>query len=53
MAESTFTPNYGPPPYLHTLPHTNVPVASLSEVCDWQANRAREQFAKAFGNGKA
>ena len=25
----TFTPEYGPPSYLHTLPHTNVPVADL------------------------
>lgn len=51
MDVSTFTPNYGPPPYLHTLPHTNVPVASLSEICDWQALRARDRFAKMFGNG--
>jgi len=55
MELSSFTPDYGPPPYLHTLPHTNVPVASLSEICDWQAARARERFAKLFGtlNGNA
>jgi hypothetical protein len=47
---TSFTPNYGPPPYLHTLPHTNAPVASLSEICDWQAARAKERFAKMFGN---
>lgn len=41
----TFTPEYGPPAYLHTLPHTNVPVANLWEVCLWAANRARQQFA--------
>jgi hypothetical protein len=40
----TFTPEYGPPGYLHTLPHTNVPVANLSQVCLWAANRARQQF---------
>jgi hypothetical protein len=41
----TFTPEYGPPGYLHTLPHTNVPVADLWEVCLWAANRARKQLA--------
>ncbi len=41
----TFTPEYGPPAYLHTLPHTNVPVANLWEVCLWAAQRARTQFA--------
>ena len=41
----TFTPEYGPPAYLHTLPHTNVPVANLWNVCLWAANRARQQFA--------
>ena len=50
---TTFTPNYGPPPYLQTLPHTNLPVANVSEICDWQANRARERFAKTYGNGTA
>lgn len=38
----TFTPEYGPPSYLHTLPHTNVPVADLWEVCLWGAERARK-----------
>lgn len=37
----TFTPEYGPPSYLHTLPHTNVPVADLWEVCLWAGQRAR------------
>ncbi len=41
----TFTPEYGPPTYLHTLPHTNVPVADLWQVCLWAAQRARRQFA--------
>lgn len=40
----TFTPEYGPQPYLHTLPHTNVPVANLWDVCLWAAKRAREQL---------
>ncbi len=37
----TFTPEYGPPNYLHTLPHTHVPVADLWQVCLWGAERAR------------
>ncbi|HWQ92481.1 MAG TPA: TIM barrel protein [Clostridia bacterium] len=43
-AVSTLTPEFGPPPYLHTLPFTNQPVADLWNVCDWQANRQRAQF---------
>ncbi|MDX2137449.1 MAG: sugar phosphate isomerase/epimerase [Chloroflexota bacterium] len=42
----TFTPEYGPPAYLHTLPHTNVPVADLWNVCLWATERARTQFAQ-------
>ncbi len=41
----TFTPEYGPPAYLHTLPHTNVPVANLWDVCLWAAQQARKQLA--------
>lgn len=42
-AESlTFTPEYGPPTYLHTLPHTNEPVADLWNICLWAADRARQ-----------
>lgn len=37
----TFTPEYGPPNDLHTLPHTNVPVADLWQVCLWGAECAR------------
>jgi hypothetical protein len=44
-AVMTFTPEYGPPGYLHTLPHTNVPVADLWQVCLWAAQRARQQLA--------
>ena len=37
----TFTPEYGPPNYLHTLPHTQAPVADLWKVCLWAAQRIR------------
>jgi hypothetical protein len=43
---STLTPEFGPPPYLQTLPYTNVPVADLVAVCDWMAKRQRERFAR-------
>ncbi len=42
----TVTPEYGPPSYLHTLPHTNVPVADLWKVCLWGAERFRRLFAE-------
>jgi len=41
----TFTPEYGPPGYLHTLPYTNVPVADLWQVCLWGAKRIRELWS--------
>ena len=44
LAESTLTPEFGPPPYLHTLPHTKVPVADLAAVCDWMARRQARRF---------
>jgi len=44
FAESTLTPEFGPPPYLHTLPHTNVPVADLANICDWMAQRQKNRF---------
>ena len=44
LTESTLTPEFGPPPYLHTLPHANVPVADLANICDWMARRQRQRF---------
>ena len=46
FTHSTLTPEFGPPPYLHTLPHTHVPVADLTAVCDWMAARQRERFGR-------
>lgn len=48
-AVMTFTPEYGPPTYLHTLPHTNVPVADLWDVCLWAATRARARLSSGAG----
>lgn len=41
----SFTPEYGPPPYLHTLPFTGAPVADLQAVCARQAKRIRERWS--------
>lgn len=42
---STVTPEFGPPDYLHTLPYTNVPVADLEKVCEWMADRVKQEFS--------
>jgi len=42
----TFTPEYGPPTYMHTLPGTGQPTANLWDVCLWAAERFRNQFSK-------
>ncbi|MCU0771702.1 MAG: TIM barrel protein [Verrucomicrobia bacterium] len=42
---STLTPEFGPPGYLHTLPFTNAPVSNLWDICHWQANRQKDNFA--------
>jgi Xylose isomerase-like TIM barrel len=44
-SEFTITPEFGPPGYLHTIPHTNVPVADLTTVVDWMSRRLRAEFA--------
>lgn len=51
FATTTLTPEFGPPPYLHTLPYTQAPVADLSAVCDWMARRQSARFAQAYGAG--
>jgi hypothetical protein len=47
LADSWLTPEFGPPPYLHTLPHTQVPVADLADICDWMARRQAGRYAAA------
>ncbi|MEC0204631.1 TIM barrel protein [Paenibacillus lautus] len=44
--ELTFTPEYGPPGYLHTLPFTNQPVTDLWQVCNWMVEQYRENFER-------
>ncbi len=47
---TTLTPEFGPPTYMPTLPYTNVPVANLWDICNWQAKRQAERFnARHFG----
>ena len=45
-ADTTLTPEFGPPAYLQTLPFTGVPVSDLGEICNWQAKRQAENFAR-------
>ena len=49
LAESTLTPEFGAPDYLHTLPYTRMPVADLWDICNWQADRQRSRFAVRTG----
>jgi hypothetical protein len=46
VAVSTFCPEFGPPPYLPTLPYSGNPVADLAEICDWQKDRQLARFEK-------
>lgn len=41
----TITPEFGPPPYLPTLPGTGEPVADLQEIVAWMSERLRTRFA--------
>jgi len=41
----SFCPEYGPPPYMPTLPHTGSPLADLEQICNWQMERIRRLFA--------
>lgn len=42
---STLTPEFGPPPYLNTLPYTRQPVADAWDMSLWMAERQRQRFA--------
>jgi sugar phosphate isomerase/epimerase len=40
----TFNPEFGPPNYMPTLPHTCQPVADLWEICLWMARRFERRY---------
>lgn len=42
--EITFTPEFGPPGYMHTLPYTQQPVADLWKVCLWMRDKAKSSL---------
>ena len=44
LENSTLTPEFGPAPYLSLLPHTQMPVANLPDICDWMAHRQKNRF---------
>ena len=48
FAVSTLTPEFGPAPYLHTLPFSQTPAGNLADICDWQARRQAGRFADLF-----
>ncbi|NND70082.1 MAG: TIM barrel protein [Rhodothermales bacterium] len=43
---STFTPEFGPPPYMQTNPNTGEPASDLWEISNWIADRQRERFSR-------
>ncbi len=45
MDVSTFTPEFGPPPYMQTDPSSGNPLANLWDVSNWMAMRQRDRFA--------
>lgn len=53
MKISTLTPEFGPPPYLHTLPFTQAPVADLADICDFMARRQRERYAVTVSDSRS
>jgi sugar phosphate isomerase/epimerase len=44
MTATTLTPEYGPWPYLPSLPYTRAPLADLWSISRWQAGRERIRF---------
>jgi hypothetical protein len=48
---TTFTPEFGPPPYLHTMPYSKEPVAGLWAICDWMRDRQLEKIHNMFDPG--
>lgn len=44
----TFTPEFGPQPYMHTQPYTGQPVIDLWEICYAMGKRFRERFIQKY-----
>lgn len=44
----TFTPEFGPSPYMHTLPFTNQPVVDLWEICLAMGQRFQDRFIQRY-----
>jgi hypothetical protein len=44
METVTLTPEFGPPPYQHTLPYSQKPVSDLTDICDWMSVRQAVRF---------
>jgi sugar phosphate isomerase/epimerase len=40
----TITPEFGPPGYQHTMPHTNEPIGDLWGICLWMAEVLRKRY---------
>jgi sugar phosphate isomerase/epimerase len=43
--ETSITPEFGPPPYMPTMPFTGEPLADLADVVEWMRARLRERYA--------
>jgi sugar phosphate isomerase/epimerase len=43
-SELTLTPEFGPPTYLPTLPYSQMPVADVEQISNWQAARQKCNF---------
>jgi hypothetical protein len=46
LARATVMPEFGPFPYTHHLPFTNMPVADLWDINRWMGRRQAERFAR-------
>ncbi|MDB5052204.1 MAG: sugar phosphate isomerase/epimerase [Bacilli bacterium] len=44
----TFTAEFGPPGYMHTLPFTKQPVADLWEICLWMTKRFEQRLSSKY-----
>jgi hypothetical protein len=43
-SDQVVVPEYGPPPYLPTIPYTGEPVADLWAICEWARERLRTRY---------